>query len=439
MLKFKTLILLLFTVMGCKTIDSDRSLVSASYRNLLIPDKEIADLTFDFCPDKAAFSAKNALWLSYLAIGQYTHFGIFGPRLEEFGFGDKGDGEAYRKFWYTLRLKRIMEGRSDTDDSWKDETSRIERLASIKAEYKKAFGEDYLDDGSGSSDFEKSIVGSSSKSKIRFISGGALTGGIFVKGSTQVLYAEHPQKDFTVISFRGTEFDERSDLLTDANLSFRKLDGMGSVHDGFYNAYREVEDNLLDILKQRNSSTEKPIHLFITGHSLGGTLANLLTAKIASLHKKGEFGNIRLESTYTLGSPRIGNGAFVRALDESTQAQGIGLYRIRNHRDSITALPPSYGYDTSYWHAGALIYISKDGKTYFGDGYAAIEKNSDYMKSYPTDPRDHNTGMYFAAMKSLYLSNLDNDLSKCNSNSTQKPLTPFLENPKSRQIEPRKT
>ncbi|RYZ55208.1 MAG: lipase family protein [Proteobacteria bacterium] len=437
MLKFKTLILLLFLATSCKTIDSDRSLVSASYRTLLIPDKEIADLTFDFCADKAAFSAKNALWLSYLAIGQYTHFGIFGPRLEEFGFGDKGEGEAYRRFWYTLRLKRIIEGRSDTDDSWKDERSRNERLALIKAEYKKAFGEDYSDDGRGSSDFEKSIVGSSSNSKIRFMSGGLLSGGIFVKGSTQVLYAEHPKKDFTVISFRGTEFDERSDLLTDANLSFRKLEGMGSVHDGFYNAYREVEDNLLAILKQRDSSAEKPIHLFISGHSLGGTLANLLTAKIASMHKKGEFTNIRLEATYTLGSPRVGNGAFVRALDELTQKQAIGLYRIRNHRDSVTALPPSYGYDTSYWHAGALIYISKDGKSHFGDGYADIEKNSDYMRSYPTDPRDHNTGMYFAAMKSLYLANMDNDLSKCDDNSPQKPFTPFLENRRSRQNDPK--
>ena len=425
-------ILTLALFSSCKTTTPGGSDLSASGRKAFTPDKDMEGLTFNFCPKDASFSALNGMWLSYLAIEQYTHFGILGPALERLGFGEKGEGESYRKAWFALRWKRVNEGLKDTDDTWKDEASRLGRLKLVEGDYQSLYSEAYKDDGLSSTDLERKLVSAEGSGKIRFLSGGTVSNGTFVKSTTQVLYAEHPKLDFSVISFRGTELDETADLFSDINIVFQPLPGMGSVHLGFYNAYMEVEEGILAILKSRSETKKAKLNLYITGHSLGGALATLFSARIAALQAEGQLSGVRLFATYTLGSPRVGNNEFADKLDAINQQEGIGQYRIRNHRDTITATPISFGYASSYWHAGSLVYIDSNGDTHAGDGYETIEKKTDYPSAYPLDMRDHMTAPYFLAMRKLYEANLAKNPNVCASERGNKPLAPFYENPRSR-------
>lgn len=159
------------------------------------------------------------------------------------------------------------------------------------------------------------------------------------QGGTHCFLAIHddpdPGKKLAVVAFRGTDKDDPTDLLDDVDAPLVDWNGQGKVFDGFRDALAEVQSPLLAALQNVNCK------LLVTGHSLGAATATLL----ASLKTPA--------ALYTIGSPRVGNANFVRALG------GVPSYRYVDCCDAVTELPPAA---LGYAHLGSMLYIDRNRK-----------------------------------------------------------------------------
>jgi len=79
--------------------------------------------------------------------------------------------------------------------------------------------------------------------------------------------------------------------------------------------------------------------IYVTGHSVGGAIANL-----AALDIKSTFG--RVDLFYSYGEPRVGNQIFANY----SQFQML-MYRVIHYADSVTHVP-NIGL-TDYYHGGS--------------------------------------------------------------------------------------
>jgi triacylglycerol lipase len=123
----------------------------------------------------------------------------------------------------------------------------------------------------------------------------------------------------------------------------------GHVHGGFAKAFAGAWDTLgprLEALK---------VPLFISGHSLGGALATLATARLSRPPI----------ATYTFGSPRVGNQTFAEQC-----LQGAALYRVVNHLDMICSVPRpvSVSRRLRFAHAGETVRFDGNGARLQGEG-----------------------------------------------------------------------
>lgn len=159
------------------------------------------------------------------------------------------------------------------------------------------------------------------------------------QGGTHCFLAIHddadPSKKLAVVAFRGTDKDDPTDLLDDVDAPLVGWNGGGKVFDGWKDALGEVQGPLLAAVRPINYK------LLITGHSLGAAMATLL----ASLKTP--------TALYTIGSPRVGDAAFVAALG------GVTSYRYVDCCDAVTELPPA---DLGYAHLGDMLYIDRHRK-----------------------------------------------------------------------------
>uniref|UniRef100_A0AC35TPD3 Lipase_3 domain-containing protein n=1 Tax=Rhabditophanes sp. KR3021 TaxID=114890 RepID=A0AC35TPD3_9BILA len=145
-----------------------------------------------------------------------------------------------------------------------------------------------------------------------------------------------------LVIFRGTEgfvqlLQEGTSEIFTAPVKFLG----GGVSPYFFNAFNQVWfGGLKDVfLTVRN--TNPTFKVWVTGHSLGGSMANIAAATIAS-NGYAAAANMLL---VTMGEPRTGNAAFVKAYD----ALNIESYRITHKHDLVPHLPPKlvnlYGYE----------------------------------------------------------------------------------------------
>ena len=140
---------------------------------------------------------------------------------------------------------------------------------------------------------------------------------------------------YLVLAFRGTE-KKVSDWLTDARC-VPTVVAKAKVHTGFMEAFtknkdtrgktvKEVVEGILQCPESQDEN-QKPLPLFITGHSLGGALA-LLATKLVASDVNG--------ACYTFGGPRIANYEFFRRIKTP-------VYRIVNSSDIVPRVPPGAG------------------------------------------------------------------------------------------------
>ena len=163
----------------------------------------------------------------------------------------------------------------------------------------------------------------------RLEAGGFTLIEVFNKDDTQAFLAV--SGEFAVLAFRGTT--DFTDWVTNLNALKTPLPGVAgvSVHRGFLGAYDCCADG---ILRAVNGHVPPDLGLYVTGHSLGGALAQIASAAL-------ERDNIA--ACYTFGSPRVGTSNFDRQVK-------CPHYRVVNNWDIVPGVPPPWF--TGYRHTG---------------------------------------------------------------------------------------
>ena len=154
-----------------------------------------------------------------------------------------------------------------------------------------------------------------------------------------------------VIAARGTETSEKEDILTDLKIhripacEDRSVPGL--VHRGFqaeaFKLWDEIHGNVL----LETASSHK---LWLTGHSLGASIATLL-----STYSQQDKATLDPAGMVTFGSPRVGNAEFAGHADKVVPQ----YLRWVNNDDVVTKVPLNiFGI---YSHCGSQMYLKEDG------------------------------------------------------------------------------
>ncbi|MEY3288778.1 MAG: hypothetical protein RLZZ419_1020 [Pseudomonadota bacterium] len=170
----------------------------------------------------------------------------------------------------------------------------------------------------------------------------------FINGTTTDTQLFIAHNDNTVIiAFRGTE--NIKDWLTDAGIEFR-ITLHGRVHKGFDQALDSVWNQITETLKNVQQNAQS---LWITGHSLGGALAVLAAARLSLDIDQEVYKPIN--GLYTFGQPRVGDRAFVKALDDEIKPR---YFRFVNDNDIVPRVPERLN---QYQEGGSIRFFDANG------------------------------------------------------------------------------
>ena len=161
----------------------------------------------------------------------------------------------------------------------------------------------------------------------------------FDTDGTQAFACRKSNANNIFIVFRGTEPNQMTDLLADAKAWRKPAREKGLVHFGFAQALDKVYDNIVQWLSEQKLDGER--NITCTGHSLGAALATIMASRLDA------------NELYTFGSPRVGNRAFVKEMNND----GIKHYRFVNNNDIVTKVP----FPIRFVHHGELVYINHHG------------------------------------------------------------------------------
>ena len=118
-----------------------------------------------------------------------------------------------------------------------------------------------------------------------------------------------------VLSFRGTEVTEPSDILADLKAGKNIEPVGGKIHVGFKGEINKLWPTIQKSVANINS-------LYVTGHSLGAAMATIAAGRMQS----------KVLALVTFGSPRVGNKQYVNSLT-------VTHYRVQNNCDDVTKVP----------------------------------------------------------------------------------------------------
>lgn len=150
-----------------------------------------------------------------------------------------------------------------------------------------------------------------------------------------------------VLCFRGT--DDLQDMLIDICGIPVKKDGLGKVHLGFITALDSFWDEIVEYIEK---ISDKGQNLWITGHSLGASLAALATGKFIKAKK-----DKNIKGIYTYGQTTVGDEEFVGIINGSQLKDKF--YRFVNYRDIVPTLAPEF---MGYKYICDFFYFDKKNK-----------------------------------------------------------------------------
>ena len=133
--------------------------------------------------------------------------------------------------------------------------------------------------------------------------------------------------DLVALSFRGTSSTKNLD--TDFRVTLIHPDNTDQqlrVHEGFYRAFVKPNEGKLGIEDKMGAikqATNGAVPIYISGHSLGGALAQIAAAVL---------GSDQVGACYTYGSPRVGNSYFDLWVK-------VPSYRVLNYADIVPQVP----------------------------------------------------------------------------------------------------
>lgn len=150
------------------------------------------------------------------------------------------------------------------------------------------------------------------------------TGAIFKSSSGFGYIQESTEENRLLITLRGTA--TLADWLTNLNFGTQVGPWGHPVHAGFHEAFKPIRQTLTDYLKQRGQA---PDSVHCVGHSLGGALATLTAAHLASLRMPVVL--------YSFGAPRVGTAKFAA---EFTARVGVdNILRVSHIADVVPMVP----------------------------------------------------------------------------------------------------
>jgi len=154
------------------------------------------------------------------------------------------------------------------------------------------------------------------------------------------VYQNNMDPNDLLIAIRGTESIMEWIKDFEVNkVSFVSFSGQRKnvkVENGFFSIYKNIRAELFAILQHH-----KPSRLRISGHSLGGALATLLTYDIALSAPKIK------PILFTYGNPHTGDQNFVNAIKQISIKNAVRLTFVVNIKDIIPKLPPTlFGYES---------------------------------------------------------------------------------------------
>lgn len=118
-----------------------------------------------------------------------------------------------------------------------------------------------------------------------------------------------------VLSFRGTEVSQPSDVLADLKAGKNIEACGGKVHVGFKGELNKVWPAIEKAIANIDT-------VYVTGHSLGAAMATIAASRMQT----------KVTALITFGSPRTGNRQFVNSLT-------VTHYRVQNNCDDVTKVP----------------------------------------------------------------------------------------------------
>jgi len=151
---------------------------------------------------------------------------------------------------------------------------------------------------------------------------------------------------FAILAFRGTDKDDPRNARSDENTLPLSRDGY-IVHAGFCLALDQVWQQEVEPQLARFLQSHPGAPIYFTGHSLGAALASIAIARFTG-------SNCAL---YTMGSPRVGDDRFVRAVLQKTDR----VFRFVNCQDVVAQIPPEIPFARYFRHVGQELYIDRDG------------------------------------------------------------------------------
>ena len=166
----------------------------------------------------------------------------------------------------------------------------------------------------------------------------------FEADETEAILLE--DRDFVALAFRGTS--SLKDVKTDALFCRRNFRGWGGVHRGFKRAFDALWKSEKSPHEMLEQAQQKGKRIFITGHSLGGALAQLCAAALCQ--------QLIIPTVYAFGSPRVGGRAFVKRLDNFLSTE---IFRHENNNDAVSRIPPAL---LGYRHAGQRYHLTELGE-----------------------------------------------------------------------------
>jgi hypothetical protein len=178
-----------------------------------------------------------------------------------------------------------------------------------------------------------------------------------IQAAHQVAWLLGDDRHQLILAVRGT--DDREDLISsllspmvERSYSSRGylFNVEGRVHAGYAADAGALIGGVVSALQQHHGDHSL---LWVTGHSLGGALAQLLAVELMDL-------NYNVAGVHCFGSPNVGDSGFARSYNAS---MGRMTYRYVYHADPVPFFPPwFYGYracgrllwyDHTRWRRGA--------------------------------------------------------------------------------------
>jgi hypothetical protein len=209
---------------------------------------------------------------------------------------------------------------------------------------------------------------------------GADKGLLFLKRSEPFAFVAWSRDAEVYLAVRGTESVE--DWVVDASAKltdYSLVPGYGRVHKGFFRVYADMAQAVREAIDAACRQVGTPDAVFITGHSLGSSLATLAVPDVLE-NTLVDVHDARVRH-YDLASPRTGDAAFAARYN----ANGAVTYRVVNSTDLVPEVPPAELDHELFEHVGIQVTYSAQYDSLGGNH--AITGSYAYALTHPQQPQ----------------------------------------------------